>query len=370
MSNNKALKDMYKRHMKQFGEEVLIDGQQTRTFFKEYNEGIQQYDYKYIFTDLDKVKQGSAIDALGCKWLAFSQSVNFNNVYEKSLMRQVKYTIKFNFEGEIVPIYSCIDTKTQDTEFSMIKIATGDILVILQENENSNRIKIDDRFIIMGSAWKVVGFDKSKRGLTILYAENTQFNNTDDRENEIADRWQYEKKHTYTIEAEEYISLNIGDTKEIKAIVKDTVDDIATTIESPALTFKVDNESVCTVDEKGIITAIAEGETTVKVTFENVVKEIKVKVVEVVQLEIVGKNSIRWGFQAEYKANPDTAKVTWSINDKGTNTNKLAKIIETTDNRCTVKANSDMKDGIVILKATDRAGNVVTKEIIIKSIYG
>ena len=52
-------------------------------------------DEKYLFTEINQVSQGNVIQYNNTKWLCTGNPVNINGVYDKSVIKQVKYSIKF-----------------------------------------------------------------------------------------------------------------------------------------------------------------------------------------------------------------------------------------------------------------------------------
>ena len=373
------LLNQFKNYMKKHGKAVVIDNVNTTAFFREYDEKRESSDYKYIFTRLGEIKQGSIVQALGKKWISISHIVNFNDVYEKSLLRNIQYVIKFVINGEIKEFATLIDTKILDVETdNYYNLATGKIQLTLQADKNSNKIKIDDRFIKMDSAWKVVGVDKSKDGLIILTCDKDLYNAaTDDVENEIANK---NKLVTYSI-----VITNSETEIEVDKTLQITAKTYANGAETVLpVTYSVDDASIAEIDENGLLTGKAEGtviitasclEKNISITHTIQVKPVSIIIIKTV--EIAGNAHIRWGRQATYTAtfkengisyaNPCTFTLT-GLDGKTTN---LATI--TTQNSstrsCVVLANNNNLDGYVVLHVTGADGSVGSREIEIRSFW-
>ena len=264
-----TLQDKFNSHMNKYGKVIEINGLDAIGFFMEID-NKSSTDEKYLFAGINQVSQGNVIQYNNTKWLCTENPVNINNVYDKSIIKQVKYSIKFAMPSGSLNIFpSIIDTKALDTNTGQyITMPEGKILVTMPENEDSNNITVDLRFIIMGSAWKVTGIDKSKIGLITLYCDINQFDTVnDDIENEIADKVKY--IHTYTI------NITNGDSAELdyrETTLQLTVEckDNGAVVENPVVTYSSDNEEVATVDNNGLVTCHAIGEAVITATYNNV----------------------------------------------------------------------------------------------------
>jgi len=365
-----TLYDTFLNHMAEHGKIIKINGESTIGFFKEYDEKKDSNDHKYLFTYVNTLKQGDIIEALGSQWINISHTVNVNGVYEKGLIRQIKYSIKFAMpDGDLYIFPAIIDSRVLDiTTNQYISMPDGKIMVTLQENEQSSKLSIDQRFIIMGNAWKIVGIDKSKIGLITLHCEKDMFDTVnDDIINEIADAKKY--IHTYTIDIlnGDIINLGIDATLQLEIYCTDN----GQIVENPEVTYLSNNESVATVDSNGLVTCHAIGQATITATYKNVSDTIIINVVEVVgdnyeiqfinpatsiyinQTETFNIKVLNNGVEVTDKA------VVWSISDI-----TLATIQSSTNNSCTLKASNIF--GNVVLRATLADDENVFAEISIK----
>lgn len=346
-----TLYDTYLNHMANYGKIIKINGNSTTGFFKEYDEKKDSNDHKYLFTNINTLKQGDEIEALGQYWLNISHIVNYNGVYEKGLIRESKYSIKFAFpDGEVKQFTSVIDTKALDIKTNQyIALPDGKILVTMQENQDSNNIVLDQRFIIMGSAWKVVGIDKSKIGLIILTCQSDAFNEFDDRENEIADAKKY--IHTYTIDITNGESADM-DYRETTLQLTVSCTDNAVIVENPVVTYVSNNEYVATIDSSGLITCHGTGQAVITATYRNVSDTFVVNGIEVIadnySIEYVNPaTSIKSGrtvtFTIKVLNNGVEVldkPVTFNLRNEDESANVYATITGTTSNTVSVQASS------------------------------
>lgn len=186
---------------------------------------------------------------------------NINNIYYKAIIQKCPHVVKFNFSGTIKECPCFMETKILDIESGQyFPLATGKILVTIKDNVN---VALQQRLIKFDSAWLVEGIDKTKKGLLTLTVSKATFNDNDDKINEIADRWQYETKHLYTIETTN-TDTGIEKNKTLQFVV--TVKDNDVVVDNPALTYTSDNEN-CTVSDTGLITGVNVGTSVITATF-------------------------------------------------------------------------------------------------------
>ena len=124
MAISNVLRDSFNKHIKEHGENVLVDNIPTRAFFKEYDDKKNSHDHKYIFTNIGLVKQGSIIMLRGQKWLSIAHIENINGVYEKSLIREIKFCLKW--QDKAIPCV--IDSRMQsENSGQFITLPTGNV---------------------------------------------------------------------------------------------------------------------------------------------------------------------------------------------------------------------------------------------------
>lgn len=370
-----TLQDKFAEHMNKYGKAIEINGLDTIGFFMEID-NKQSTDEKYLFTEINQVSQGNVIQYNSTKWLCTGNPVNINGVYDKSVIKQVKYSIKFAMPSGSLSIFpSLIDTKVFDTSTGQyITIPEGKILVTMPENEDSNKITADLRFIIMGSAWKVTGIDKSKIGLITLYCDKSQFDTVnDDIENEIADAHKY--IHTYTI------NITNGDSADLdyrEATLQLTVSctDNGEVVSSPVVTYSSDNIAVATVDTNGLITCHAIGQAVITTTYNDVSDTFIINGIEVVtdNYSIEYQNPITSIYQGQTKTltikvlnngvEVFDKSVTWSISNTS-----LATITGSTNTTCTIKASNSNLGNVTLSSRLSDDANVFKDAVIqVKSI--
>lgn len=236
------------------GQDILINNVSARALITNTNVN-QNNDIRKI-TTLDKIERGFLIDYDGYKWLVVSEVNGQRYNKFKGLIQRSNYNVKFNFDGNVKEFPCIIDGQVFDVQSGQyIMLPTGKILVTMQENNNTLAITINQRFIKMGSPWKITGIDRTKRGLITLSCDIDQFAPDDDKENEIANVVSY----TLAFSDISPIEINIGDTYQTNIVMQKN----GTSTTFPVF-YSSDNGNV-SVDANGLLTANIEGSSVITV---------------------------------------------------------------------------------------------------------
>lgn len=348
----------------------------------------KDYDDRNIST-LEPINQGDLILYDNQNWLIISEVNGQRIIKYKGIMRKCNYTIKFNFQGNVKPFPAILETKLLDIESGQyVTLPIGKIVVTLQDNVDSRDIVLQQRFLIMGQAWKVMGIDKSKNGLIILNCDKDLFSANDDKVEEIADRWAYEVTHSYvlTITNGESAAVNINDILTINA----TVTDNGTTMTNPDITYLSSDSNIVSVDNTGKAMGINLGTATItaQMIYNPDVKDtLQVTVQEAptehnYSITITGSATIKLGQTQSYIATfyDNGVEVTdqsgtWTIakpNPDGTSYD-YATIQSQTGNSVSIKATSTSSyvNKYFELVCTLNSDNSITaiKQIQVKSLF-
>ncbi len=369
------------------GKDIQINNNSIRAVISSTNVN-KENDDKYIST-LEPINQGDSIFYDNQNWLIISEINGQRTVKYKGIMRKCNYTIKFNFQGNVKPFPSILETKLLDIESGQyMTLPVGKIIVTLQDNVDSRDIVLQQRFLIMGQAWKVVGIDKSENGLIILNCDKDLFSTNDDKVEEIADRWQWETVHNYvlTINNGDTATVNINDILTVNA----TVTDNGTTITNPDITYLSNDSNIVSVDNTGQAMGINLGTATItaQMTYNPDVKDtLQVTVQETptehnYSIVITGSATIKLNQTLSYTATfyDNGVEVTdqsgtWTIaspNPDGT-TNIYATIQSQTGNSVSIKgtSNSSYVNKYFNLVCTLNSDSSITavKQIQVKSLF-
>jgi hypothetical protein len=267
------------------------------------------------------------------------------------------------------PSFGIIDGKILST-------STGEIFVHSQDNEETRKIEINDRFLKFGQAFKIVGIDRySKPGMIILICEKDVINeSTDDVEKDLAGG----KSCSITITNIKPIQIQIGQTIQIEY----------NTVGDPPVVYSSSDESIATVDENGIVTGISAGITTITVanaTMPSLFDSVDVIISEAqnsytinIKSSASNPDEIKLGqsktYQAEVLLNDTLVTdqpVIWELfADDQVSPTTLATITSQDGQSCTIK-NNNANSGFVQLKATLQSDSNVFawKRIQMKPLY-
>ncbi|MGF7057182.1 hypothetical protein [Brassicibacter mesophilus] len=165
---------------------VLINNTETSAILEDTSDTLNYYADKYIVT-IYEIKTGDIVEYEGINYLIISQ-IDRNKENYRARIRQADFNIKFFINEEIKEFPAIIESKIFDIETGQyLTLPNKKIRVTLKDDAETTYIIEGKRFIKMGSAWKVVGIDKTRPGLLILNCDFSEFNTNDDKENEVAD---------------------------------------------------------------------------------------------------------------------------------------------------------------------------------------
>lgn len=343
-----------------------------------FNTSVNEFfDDKKIFSQ-SPLKRGDLVNFQDNDYLVISEvNGSRRGNYYAGLLRNTNYRVKFNYNGFIKSFPAILTNQALGLETNRFSVTLpdGTILIYMQENDDTLAISINQRFIKNGCAYKIVGINRSMKGLIILTCEVDTFQVNDNREKEIVD-------DTYTFNITfingNSASITVGNTLQLTSELRCN----GSLVENPGFvyTYSSSNPDVAEVDENGLITAISEGVATITLTLsaddnDSISTSIEITVESAVvpdnyTINIIGADQIAYGqtetFTAVVKNNGVVVNepVIWSLVDETGQGN----IIDYDDASCTVKNNSA---GIIVLKAVLSSDSTVeaTKVIICKGLW-
>ena len=349
------------------GQQITINGVQNIGIISSASEKPSYYDDQYLRTDVP-IKTGDIIVYQNKKWVVISQPEEDTKSY-RAKMRELNFIIKV-YIGEILNEFdSIIESESayiQDGE--VMNIAVGEIIVTVSSNEYTDKIDIGTRFIKLSYAWKVSGVDRSKKGLNIIHADKDVFIPDDDKQNEIADRYNHDHQYVISISNQQPIEIVLSGTTQLIFIVTDKGIQVS---DSPEIICISSNEAIATVSNTGLITSISNGETAITAIiagYPEAAVTVSTKVTGAVtpsySVDITFKNSaeITIGFSAktftaviyENGTAITTKAVTWSVNNKDYTGDAIATLSDMTGTTCKLAAlnNNAYIGHSVVLTAT------------------
>lgn len=360
------------------GDDILINGKgfykaiiNYLKYSKERTEDIR------TIASTTELKRGDIITWDNEQWLIISEIGHKRFCYYKGIIQKINYNIKFIFEDGIIREYpAIIESKIFDVESNkFINIPTGKIIVLLQDSTESRMINIDNRFIKMNKAFKVVGDDRTDKGLIKLYCDLDMFSVDDDKINEVANYETY--KHTFTIDIlnGNPLTVNILTISEFDILTSCTdngevvtPDDIEYIVSDPLVGRMEGNKFICIGTGTTTLTASWNG-ASASITIIVILEEVHNYAVT-----MTGDNFINRSQTKTYTAlftdngSPTTKYAQWVLTDDYGNPTSYATIQSQTDSTCTVKADKTVGVYVNLTVAANDASCQATKRILIKSL--
>lgn len=347
------------------GKDILLNGQTVRALITNTNLE-QNYDDKKI-SSLDPLKRGDLIEYDGNTFMIVSEEAGIRYNKWKGIMRLLPYTITFNASCVFYSVPTYIQAQSLGVQDGQVMtLAEGKLYVNIPDNEDTQNIKANDRFIKFGQAFKIVGVDRySKPGIIILTCEKDQINPAvDDVENEIAGGLAC----TVEITNQDPVEVYEGETLQMTW----------TATNGFPVVFNSSDASIATIDNNGLITGHTLGMVNITVSHASspaIHDTVTVNVVSVpvsFSINITSANSlpneIKNNQSKTYNAEiyngatlvtDGSQSVTWQIlADNQTSSTTLALITSQSGSSCTVK-NNGANSGYVQLRAMLNSDNSI-----------
>lgn len=343
------------------GQTVLVNNQPmqaviTNTPVNQTSTAID-YDDKKIST-LSPIKCGDLVHYCDQDWLLISEINGLRYGKYKAIMRVCDYSIKFNFQGVVRKFPTIVDGRVFNVETDRyMTLPASQILVTLQENKETLRISAGQRFIKLGTAWKVEAIDRTVKGLMKLWCKQDQINSAvDDVKNEIAD----DKNYVYTLEIANTDSrIQTNDTIQLNVNIMLN----GQLVTDRHITFISSASDIATVDENGLITGIRVGTATITARLSEhpdvqdliTVSVESISVFDNYVLAISGDDDIKIGGSKTWKVTltkngqpVGTSFCKWSVTDMKGDPSSIITITDQANESVTLKAANQL--GHVVLK--------------------
>lgn len=239
-------------------------------------------DYKMILVadrDIEYIMPGSKIETMGSTWLVVNP-MNVSGSDGSAVVRRCNAVWNYldfygNVQSEpIIVENQRANANDSDNQQSLL-ITKGYFNVICQYNDATRQIDTNTRMILGTGAYRVTGYSDFETEFTgdygsvrtlsfsVRYEEPNAV--IDDMENHVAGG----RSFTWNIQIAEAGNLRVGTTAQLSASSVRNGETVTPTAAQPvSYLWGSADETVATVDETGLVTAIAEGETTITATLE------------------------------------------------------------------------------------------------------
>ena len=237
-------------------------------------------DYKMILfadRDIEYIMQGAKIEAMGSTWIVYNP-LNISGSDGAAVVRRCNAVWNFfDFYGNVIsePILvenTRANANDSDTQNSM-SIAKGYFNVLCQYNDHTRQIDTNTRMILGTAAYRVTGYSDFDMEYTGDYGSvrmlqySIRFEEAnfaiDDMENHVAGG----KAFSWGITVNAPDKLRVGATAQCTAESVRNGQNVVSSGENPiSYYYTSSDKSVLTVNNDGLITAVAEGTATITAT--------------------------------------------------------------------------------------------------------
>jgi len=351
--------------LSQIGQDIIKNGTETIKAIITNTKIEQNYDDRKI-SSLSPLNRGDLIEWDGKRWMIISETVSKRYNKYKGIIRLLPHRIIINSSCRFLTVDCFITTSNLGISSDRIlSLPDGQIQVYFSRNYLEFDLKNDDRFMVGGQAFKLVGMDLfSQPGIVILTCEKDQINESiDDLVNEIAGGLA--------------CTVEITNTEPIEVYQGETLQLTWNSNNAP-VTFTSSDENIATVDASGLVTGVSIGQVTITIknaTNGLISDSVTVNVIEepasysiVITSASSPPNEIKKNLSKTYNAEvyngstlitDGSQPVSWQLfaDDKVSGTT-LATITSQNGTSCTVK-NNNANSGYVQLRAMLQSDNTV-----------
>lgn len=267
------------------GKDVKVNGIPKRVLFK-YENSKDTDTSKFVMeveSEIGDVKGGDYIEHYDDKLDKTDTYLVFSKAERKldSEINYIKYCnhlLKFVVNGEYneIPVIVTNNTKyTAGISTQVVGITEIDSMfgLVLSWNDIGKKIKTGQRFIINDNAWEVSQIDHvTGQGIASILLITNSKNANDNLELEIADYY----LHNYTITLNS-TSETLQETSTYQIVPNVTDNGVAIT--NGNIVYHSSDESICTVDNNGLVTALTIGNCVITATIGNVNTTMNIEVI-------------------------------------------------------------------------------------------
>lgn len=236
-------------------------------------------DYKMILVadrDIEYIMPGSKIITLGSTWLVFNP-LNASGSDGCSVIRRCNAVWNFyDYYGNVVsePMVAentranANDSDTQNSQY----ITKGYFNIMCQYNEYTRQIDTNTRLILGTSAYRVTGYSDFEMEFTGDYNSvrllmfTVRFDEPNDAIDDMVNHIAGGKTFSWIVSVSGPANMTTGATAQLTAQSVRNGETVMSTTENPiTYEWESSDESVLTVDEDGVVTAVGEGSATIRV---------------------------------------------------------------------------------------------------------
>lgn len=242
-----VLEDMFNEAMKREQKEVSVfrTGEKFNCFFRKSNDTTNSRDTMIMYYRVDApVKMGTLLSFGGYTYIALNRETAENSVYYKSaIIKTNGLANTHNLSVVGLPFYGDgINNATATSNSNYISMIDGNIEVVTEDNEDSRKLKVNDKLNEWGRTWKISNLfyvDGICRIVMEVDADYTPVFN-----------------YTLVLSTLDIFNVSPEDTASILATAY--INDVE--VENATIVYTSSNNVVATIDSDGNITYLADGE--------------------------------------------------------------------------------------------------------------
>ncbi len=252
----------------EFGTDCTIDGIGSRCIIEEVSDKPIYFDDRIMITNHNFVNNRKpSIVVIGNQtFLAISMEVHVDDKTKIIKIRRIIFTTNFNVNGDVYAIPSIYEPITNGitTKGEVIEVG-GKIIVTLPSTNISNQIKVNNRFLKNGNAYKIIGVDRTLDELITITAEVDTIAPDDNFETEIANE---DSVATYNIQINNPTEeIKIGKPYQFSVTVYQIINNNPQ--EYPCIVlWESGNADIATIDETGLCTPVSIGTTLISASIQ------------------------------------------------------------------------------------------------------
>ncbi|MCD3245302.1 hypothetical protein G8S21_04975 [Clostridium botulinum C] len=375
---------LFQQQLKSEGTSILIEGNKQNAIVRNHSNPTNEHKeerYLILSKDVD-INRGYMVKYMDNDYIVISDIDKDNPFYNTSKLRKFNHLLKWiDKDGNIQTHIALVNNEQLYTtgvkEDKFIQWGNSKESILLPNNEITKTVYEDMRLIINRHCWKVTFINEDDKGLLTIMCEQDEFNsNTDNLELGIADYYKYQNHYDFKILNKNPILSTLGTSTTID--IQCFQNDIK--VDNPILKYTISNEGIVKIEDNKII-GLKYGTCKLTIEYEGIQKSVDVQILEnetnnfITQIE--GKSTLAWGRKATYKVTfvdngqPYNDVCEFTLTDENGKETKLAKItkIDKENCTCTIQANHNQDEGIVLLHCKNRIGNEEIKKIEIISAW-
>ena len=343
----------------EFGENIEHNGIVKTAIIKDALENINFYNDKLIICTFP-INTGNVVKYKNNTYFINSEIDKNENTF-KGRLKKSNYIIKFMINNEINEYPVLLETSAQGVNSNKyFSVPAGQAQVMFEDTEELRKLVMvyNTRFIVSKTSYKITSYDLSINGFITIMGEKDTVAIDDDLTNEVPNRWSNGNSRYIITSINETESLSKGEILKISPQVFDREKNI---IIASSLNYSSNNTGVATVNTSGEISAVASGESIIKITGSSAIGYVVVGVditpvpIDNHVINISGSSTIVLNGQQTYTVvMTNNLPVTWTLKSIYSGGTVGGTIVSQTSNSCAIKCT---KTGTFKLVATIKDTN-------------